>query len=76
MSKQHKMQKRTDEDIKQGIVYHLCALIALTEMGTKQPLKAGSYLGTFDFDMTREGENDFCEIHVGQLDLIRKDQMQ
>ena len=70
-----KMQMRTDEDIKNAVIFHICSLIALIEL-KGDPLTEGEFLGTFDFKMTRLGTADLCEIHVGQLDIISKEAMQ
>jgi len=70
------MQTRTPEDIQKAMVYHVIALVALAEMAATKPMQAGSYLATFDFELKRVGEQDFCEIHAGELIIVDKGKMQ
>jgi len=76
MTKKQTMQTRTPEDIEKAMTYHVIALIALSEMAATKPMLAGHYLGTFDFELKRVGEQDFCEIHAGELTIIDKGKMQ
>ncbi len=70
------MKTRTPEDIQKAMTFHVISLIALSEMAMTKPMLAGKYLATFDFELERVGDNDFCEIHAGELIIVDKAKMQ
>ena len=76
MTKKQTMQSRNPEDIQKAMTFHVISLIALSEMAATKPMLAGKYLATFDFELERVGDNDFCEIKAGELTIVDRSKMQ